>query len=1298
MINENKATCAYCKQFIDKSHISRHEKICPKNPNKNLMDYKAACTYCKKLITKNNLTKHLKICKLNPINEQSTSSKKAIKRPLSKENIDLNKEPAEKKSHIEPSSFNKICDKASSVCSNAVNTIKNLFKKTDNLPPINDNEICIKETAFKNRLVTFQYKNIHGIKEPDLFFIRFTDLIIKTIKECLKDYNLKINIVFTAKYKRNVGEKDQIETMHFRTTNTIVYSTTDLVQLLKETKGRIFAQLDDFEKRGSGWSLYEIEALELAVNRYVPFRGSSYLKLPDAIKNREAVINVKNKDQKCFLWSVLACLHPVKNHAERIYHYKKYEHEFDDALKGIEFPVSLDDIKKFEKRSGISINVYSYTFNSNKKKYNVYPLLVTDDEKIRHVDLLYIKTEKQSHYCYIKNLSRLVKQQITLHCTKIFICRRCLQYFGREDLLNKHKEYCNTHEAVRVVLPKKGEVIKFTNYKSKMKIPFVMYADFECMLVPISTCQPPNKIIKDNKEEDVSYTMQYQHHEARTFALYTTYIHGDYRDPITYFGVDAGKKFSETIKSELEGILQFYEDNEKPMKTLTKEQLEEVANAKICHICGNKLDKKPVRDHCHLTGEFRGMAHNSCNLNYKFPQFVPIFIHNLSNYDTHLFIKMLRLDDKTKIEVIPNNEERYISYTVDFGIGIKARFLDSFKFTLNPLDKLAQNLNKDQCVHTMKFTDADKLDLLIKKGVYCYDYMDSDERYLEKRLPPKDAFSNKLNKCEINDEDYAHAQSVWNTFKIENMKDYTLLYNKTDVLLLADVIENIRAVCLQTYELDPAWYFTIPGLAWSAMLKLTKIELELLTDYEMILMITKGIRGGISQCSNRYARANNVFMEDEYDKNLPTSYLIYLDAVNLYGWAQTQMQGYGGFEWCDTNIDVTKIDNESPIGYILEVDLEYPEELHDAHSELPLAPEKRIPPGSKDAKLLTTLYNKEKYVIHYWNLKLYLSLGMKLTKIHRVLRFKQSRWLKPYIELNLEMWRQQTHKSSKEFFKLMSNSVYGKSVENIRNRVDIRLATQEKQIDKWIAKPYFKHRTIFSENLSAVHMRKQSLLFNKAIYVGFGILDISKTLIYDFHYNFFKKKYGDKAKLQYGDTDSLEYLVETDNVYTEMKETLDRYDTSNFEKKNRHGMPQVNKKKLGTMKDEMGGLIVYEYVGLKSKMYANRTEKSKKKSVEKFDYAKKSKGVKKSVVQNEITFDDYKKCLSEQKPLYKSMNLIRSKNHELYSIELYKKVLSSSDDKRYIMEDGITSLPWGHYKIPTDLVRDLEVETNLSLE
>lgn len=212
----------------------------------------------------------------------------------------------------------------------------------------------------------------------------------------------------------------------------------------------------------------------------------------------------------------------------------------------------------------------------------------------------------------------------------------------------------------------------------------------------------------------------------------------------------------------------------------------------------------------------------------------------------------------------------------------------------------------------------------------------------------------------------------------------------------------------------------------------------------MILMITKGIRGGLSQCSHRHAKANNPGMGEEYNKNLPTSYLTYLDANNLYGWAMGHSMPYADFKWSKTDIDVKTVPDTADTGYILEVDLEYPQHLHDIHRNLPLAPERKSSPGTKQEKLLATLYSKEIYVIHYRALKLYLSLGMELKKIHRAINFSQKNWLKSYIDLNTDMRTKAENSFEKDFFKLMNNSVFGKTMENIRNRVDIRLATQEK--------------------------------------------------------------------------------------------------------------------------------------------------------------------------------------------------------------------------------------------------------------
>ena len=271
------------------------------------------------------------------------------------------------------------------------------------------------------------------------------------------------------------------------------------------------------------------------------------------------------------------------------------------------------------------------------------------------------------------------------------------------------------------------------------------------------------------------------------------------------------------------------------------------------------------------------------------------------------------------------------------------------------------------------------------------------------------------------------------------MGDYHNLYLGSDVLLLADVFENFRKTCLEYYKLDPCHYFTSPGLSWDAMLKMTNIKLELMIDVDMFQFIEKGLRGGISYIANRYGEANNKYMKT-YDKKAPSKYIMYLDANNLYGWAMSQYLPTGGFKWLSQKqidkINLAKYEVDSKKGLILEVDLEYPEKLHDLHNDYPLASEKlkvtkdMLSPYCKKIaekygisiglvqKLIPTLSKKEKYVLHYRNLQLYLDLGLKVTKVHRVLEFNQTPWLKQYIDFNTEK-----RKNAKNAFERISSNL-----------------------------------------------------------------------------------------------------------------------------------------------------------------------------------------------------------------------------------------------------------------------------------
>ena len=346
---------------------------------------------------------------------------------------------------------------------------------------------------------------------------------------------------------------------------------------------------------------------------------------------------------------------------------------------------------------------------------------------------------------------------------------------------------------------------------------------------------------------------------------------------------------------------------------------------------------------------------------------------------------------------------------------------------------------------------------------------------------------------------------------------------------------------------------------------------------------------------------------------------------------------------------------------IFEVDLEYPGELHDLHNDYPLAPERlKI---NKVEKLIPNLSDKTNYVLHRGNLKLYLELGLKLKHIHRGIKFREEPWMKSYIELNTDLRTKGKNDFEKDFFKLMKNSVFGKTMENIRNRVDVRLVNNQDKAKKLISKPNLKHWTRFDENLIGVHLKRIKLVFNKPVYCGMAILDLSKTLIYDFHYKYIIPKFGEKQKLLFTDTDSLCYEIETEDFFVDIADDIDEmFDTSNFPRDHSSGIQGKNKKVPGMMKDEAGGKIIEGFVGL---MFEGKEEK-------------KCKGIKKAVIKKHISFDDYKKCLFSGASQMRKMNVIRSHQHEIFSETVNKIALSADDDKRIILDDGISTLALGN--------------------
>ena len=459
-----------------------------------------------------------------------------------------------------------------------------------------------------------------------------------------------------------------------------------------------------------------------------------------------------------------------------------------------------------------------------------------------------------------------------------------------------------------------------------------------------------------------SYTEAYQTHEDCGYGYKVICCYDDkYSKPIqTYRGENAVYKFMEKMLEEVEYCKAVIKKRfNKPLVMTDNDEMCFKLMDK-CHICNKEYTDKDVRvrDHCHITGKFRGSAQQECNLKLRIkPENIkiPVIFHNLRGYDSHFIMEQIGeiankyayKDKKGKekpltINAIPNNMEKYMAFMLSNHLTL----IDSFEFMSSSLDKLVENVMKcgkcetckpdscirrsvsdrgrliqhqtsypclecknckkvgKSCVHpvynNLKYTSeefkGDKLHLMSKKGVYPYDYMDSFEKFDQIELPDKEHFKSIPNDQDITNDEYNHARKVWKTFKLKNMGDYHDLYLGSDVLLLTNVFENFRETCMQYYKLDPCHHFTSPGFSWDAMLKMTNIKLKLMTDIDMFQFIKKGMRGGVSYIANRYGKANNKYMK-EYNEKVPSKYIMYLDANNLYGWAMSQYLPTSNFKW-----------------------------------------------------------------------------------------------------------------------------------------------------------------------------------------------------------------------------------------------------------------------------------------------------------------------------------------------------------------------------------------------------------------
>ena len=721
----------------------------------------------------------------------------------------------------------------------------------------------------------------------------------------------------------------------------------------------------------------------------------------------------------------------------------------------------------------------------------------------------------------------------------------------------------------------------------------------------------------------------------------------------------------------------FYFKNTKKDIVMTEEDEEDYRNVNNCRLCEKEILSDKFRDHCHLTGKYRGPAHSKCNINVtqKQSNFIPFIFHNFSNYDCHMFFKKLvdKKNDKVDSDNIPKTNEKIISVT--YGC---IRFIDSCRFQSSSLDSLVKtivdnsnkklkdlkkeiidddeildilnkiveeertidDLKKDYPEEIKKLEEAlldymgendlkilktgfpDKWKYITKKLAYPYEYFNSIDDYQKPvdNLKKEDFFSKLKNKCPDHEE-IKRTMDIIERFDIRNGEELTEIYLKSDVLLLACVFEKFIKVSVNEFDINLLYYVSLPGYTWQCGLKYTGINLQTLQDKDMNMLIENNIRGGKSSVmGDRYVRS------DENKK------ILYVDANNLYGHSMSQPLPFDEIKF-EQNVkleDILNTPDDSDIGYFVEVGLKYPNNIKQKATYFPFAPEnKKINPDdfndymneikpdtyAKTKKLICDWSDKKNYLVHYRMLKFYVRHGMIDDKLHETISYKQRRWLEKYLNFTTQKRNDAKNDFEKDFYKLLNNAFYGKTMENVRNRLKIKVIRKDnyRKIIEHQSKLTFNGIHKSYANCDSYTFKQNEVLMDKPIYLGFSVLELSKLHMYETYYDKLQPYFEQENKqLHYMDTDSFVLSVNAKDIIKDLKNLEDIFDFTNLDK-NHKLSSNKNKKVIGKFKIETPKSIwVDEFVCLRSKMYAFKCGDDSK---------NKLKGVSKSQSKN-IKFEE----------------------------------------------------------------------------
>ncbi|KAL4152905.1 hypothetical protein QTP88_000738 [Uroleucon formosanum] len=720
------------------------------------------------------------------------------------------------------------------------------------------------KSAHSRKIVWYYAKNLDNFENYISFLANVKPKLVELLRRIVSVNPIKFNLKLEATYNQP-HENNSSQNRSFKTAAREIFIDSDTDLLIEQAFATLLHEEEIYVGKGSGYVVETIDGLLLTVYKYTPMgktpniglpdihfdndlnqcedgsdifnsvAGSSYIQLHNSITKRGATINPQNTDQYCFKWAILAkhVTGPNKHRVGDNY----YRHENKYNFTGLSFPTPWSEVKIFEKNNPtVSINIYgNKKISQPSSKYpshHIFPLKV-ENEKADHFDLILYTEGEKGHYVYISNFSRLIRSQITKHDHSKYFCKRCFTSFDDQTLkyklsgrpaLEQHKLICGAHKPILPKMPDVGATLEFENWQHAQRHPFTIYTDFEALLVKTNEKRGKHTTVIHN-HKPMSYGFLVKASEDVPLELIERFNIPS--APVIYRGSNSRE---DVARHFLENIVDVGHKIEELLKTNTPivmrdEDTRKHNSNKNCNFCKRSFDTiEKVRDHSHLTGRFRQSLCSQCNLKLKQPKFVPCFFYNLTNDDAHFIVTELT--------------EKCISSSFTI------RFVDTCRFMPSKLSTLAKNLlTKDfsKFRETAKYFDDGDMPFVTRKGVYPYEYTDGCDKLDVTSLPPKEDFYSTLKEKGVKDTHYDHAMEVWRRFECQTLGDYSDLYLKVDVLLLADVFENFRDLCMKTYNLDPAFYYTAPSFSFDSMLKYTSIKLGLLTDYDMLLYIEKGL-------------------------------------------------------------------------------------------------------------------------------------------------------------------------------------------------------------------------------------------------------------------------------------------------------------------------------------------------------------------------------------------------------------------------------------------------------------------------